>query len=81
LKGAHLRDEALELVHHLNHAQRVQRAVFLQLPAHAATPGSGCLPVGHAGHLVGLVTADNVNEYMAVTGALRQRVPPWLHGQ
>jgi Zn-dependent protease len=36
------------------------------------------LPVVHAGRLVGVVTAESVNEFMALSGAVRPSAPPPL---
>jgi CBS-domain-containing membrane protein len=34
-----------------------------------------CLPVVHAGQLVGLITMDNLGEFVAIHAALAQRKP------
>jgi len=56
------------------HPSEPVETAFVRLqPGQCAT-----LPVVHAGHLVGVVTAESLNEYLAITGALRERVPPPL---
>lgn len=54
-------------------SESVEAAFGRLAPGQCAT-----LPVVHAGHLVGIVTAESVNEYMAITGAQPRRVPPRL---
>lgn len=54
-------------------SEPVEAVLARMQPSHCAT-----IVVVHAGQLVGLVTSENLSEFMAITGALRQRVPPPL---